>query len=118
MEPTNKPNASKPAAPPIAAPTGIDLHPAPRPTVRISRRAGIAIIALFGLLLLGFAWGGYRRSLQNQAAARQVGIPRTVMPAHADDQLLHAIPPADASVVHLQSGRPTLTGAPNVGPTA
>jgi type IV secretory pathway VirB10-like protein len=115
MEPTNNPNASKPAVPPITAPTGIDLHPAPRPTVRISRRAGIASIGLFGLLLLGFAWGGYRRSLQNQAAARQVGLPRTVMPAHADDQLLHAIPPADASVVHLQNGRP---GAPNVGPTA
>ena len=128
MEPTNNPNASKQAVPPIAAPTGIDLHPAPRPTVRISKRAGIAILGVIGLLLLGFAWGGYRRSLQNQATARQAGLPRTVTPAHADDQLLHGIPPADASLVHPQNGlvpkgpnllqAPNLTGLPNVGPGA
>src|SRR5271166_5651064 len=106
MEPTNEPGASKPAVPPIAAPTGIDLHPAPRPTVRISKRAGAAIIGVIGLLLLGFAWGGYRRSIQNQATARLAGLPRTVMPAHADDQLLHAIPPAPRSSA--------LAGMPNV----
>jgi hypothetical protein len=118
MEPTNEPSASKPAVPPIAAPTGIDLHPAPRPTVRISKRAGIAIIGVLALLMLGLAWGGYRRSLQNQATARQAGLPRTVTPAHADDQLLHGIPPADASLVHPQNGLvpkgPNLLQAPNL----
>ena len=94
MGPTNEPSAGKPAVPPIAAPTGIDLHPAPRPTVRISKRAGIAIISVLALLMLGLAWGGYRRSLQNQATARQAGLPRSVTPAHADDQLLHGIPTA------------------------
>ena len=90
----------RPAVSPIAAPTGIDLHPAPRPTVHISKRAGIALIALGTLLLLGFAWAGYHRSLRNQASAREAGVPRTVTPAHADDQLLRSIPLADASVVH------------------
>ncbi|HUE03168.1 MAG TPA: TrbI/VirB10 family protein [Bryobacteraceae bacterium] len=104
MESTNEPRASKPAVSPIAAPTGINLHPAPGPTVRISKRAGIAIMGMLALLMLGLAWGGYRRSLQNQATARQAGLPRTVTPAHADDQLLHGIPPADASVVHPQRG--------------
>jgi type IV secretion system protein TrbI len=129
MEPVSDPSTSKPAVPPITAPTGIDLHPAPRRTVHISRRAGIAIIGVLVLLLAGFAWGGYRRSQQNQAAARQAGLPRTVIPAHADDQLMHAIPPADASVVHLQNGliptqklnplqAPNLNGPPNVGTTA
>lgn len=103
MEPTNNPN-SKPEVPPIAAPTGIDLHPTPRPTVRISKRAGIAIISVIGLLLLGFAWGGYRRSVQNQITARQAGLPRTVTPARADDQLLRAIPPADASALRQRNG--------------
>ena len=102
MKPTN-PN-SKPEVPPIAAPAGIDLHPAPRPTVRISKRAGIAIISVIGLLLLGFAWGGYRRSVQNQIIARQAGLPRTVTPAHADDQLLRGIPPADASALQPRNG--------------
>jgi len=129
MEPVSDPSTSKPAVPPITAPTGIDLHPAPRRTVHISRRAGIAIIGVLVLLLAGFAWGGYRRSQQNQASARQAGLPRTVIPAHADDQLMHAIPPADASVVHLQNGLiptqklnplqgPNLNGPPNVGTTA
>ena len=104
MEPTNDPSASKPPVPPITAPTGIDLHPAPRPTVRISKRAGIAIISVLALLMLGLAWGGYKRSLQNQATARQAGLPRTVTPAHADDQLLHVTPPADGSVVRPQNG--------------
>jgi len=128
MEPTNEPSASKPEVPPIAAPTGIDLHPAPRPTVRISKRAGIAILSVLALLMLGLAWGGYRRSLQNQATARQAGLPRTVTPANVDDQLLHGIPPADASLLHAQNGlvpkdgnplqAPNLSGVPNVGPGA
>jgi type IV secretion system protein VirB10 len=93
----------RPAVSPITAPTGIDLHPAPRPTVHISKRAGVALIVLGALLLFGFAWAGYRRSLQKQASAREAGLPKTVVPAHADDQLLHSIPPADASVIHQQS---------------
>jgi len=119
MEPTNDPNNSKPQVPPIAAPTGIDLHPAPRPTVRISKRAGIAILGVIGLLLLGFAWGGYRRSLQNQATARLAGLPRTVTPAQADDQLLHTIPPADSRLQNrlVPPKGSTLTDVSNVGPT-
>jgi type IV secretion system protein VirB10 len=117
MEPTNNPNADKPAVPPIPAPTGIELHPAPQPTVHISKRAGIAILTVFALLMLGFAWGGYRRSLQNQAAAREAGVPRTVSPAHADDQLLRLIPPANASVVHTQDG-PTAPNSPTAAVNA
>ena len=97
----------RPAVSPIMAPTGIDLHPAPRPTVHISKRAGMALIALGALLLFGFAWAGYRRSLQKQASAREAGLPKTVIPAHADDQLLRSIPLADASVVH-QASSPSL----------
>lgn len=103
MDPTSSgPNGT--AVPPISAPTGIDLHPAPRPTVHISKRAGFAILVVIAMLLFAFAWGGYRRSLQNQANARQAGLPRTVTPAHADDQLLRAIPLADASLVHSADG--------------
>src|SRR6185312_11824580 len=120
MEPVEDSSVSKPAGPPITAPTGIDLHPAPRPTVRISKRAGIALIGVLALIMLGLAWGGYRRSLQNQATARQAGLPRTVTPARADDQLLHAIPPADALAANPQNGvaqkGPNLQAASPTGP--
>lgn len=102
----------RPAVSPITAPTGIDLHPAPRPTVHISKRAGITLIVLGALLLVGFAWAGYRRSLQNQASAREAGLPKTVIPAHADDQLLRSIPLADASVVHQTSSLNAETPSP------
>jgi len=85
--------------------------------VRISKRAGIAIISVIGLLLLGFAWGGYRRSLQNQATARLAGLPRTVTPARADDQLLRAIPPADASLLRARNGLIPPSGSALAGST-
>jgi len=102
----------RPVVSPITAPTGIDLHPAPRPTVHISRRAGFALIVSAALLLIGFAWAGYRRSLKNQASAREAGLPKTVTPAHADDQLLRSIPLADASVVHQASSPDAGTPSP------
>ncbi|HEY7391834.1 MAG TPA: TrbI/VirB10 family protein [Bryobacteraceae bacterium] len=108
----------RPAVAPITAPTGIDLHPAPRPTVHISKRAGITLLALGALLLFGFAWAGYRRSLQKQASAREAGLPKTVTPAHADDQLLRSIPLADASVVHQASPPPSATPGPPEPQTA
>lgn len=66
---------------PIEAPSGLDLHPQPEKSVRISRRAGLAIIFVIVLLLLAFAYGGYQRTLHNQTAARQAGLPRGVTPA-------------------------------------
>jgi hypothetical protein len=124
MEDTSK-DLGQPAVPSISAPTGIDLHPAPRPTVHISKHAAVALIVVILLLLAGLAWGGYRRTLQTQANARQAGTPRTVMPAHADDNLLRAIPLANASVVHSADGgnaqKPTPLQAPSLvvpGPAA
>src|ERR1017187_7975994 len=66
---------------PIEAPSGVDLHPQPQRAVRISRRASIAIVSVIVLLLIAFAYGGYRRTLTNQAAARDAGLPRNVTPA-------------------------------------
>lgn len=66
---------------PIEAPSGLDLHPQPEKAVRISRRAGLAIIFVIVLLLLAFAYGGYQRTLHNQTASRQAGLPRGLTPA-------------------------------------
>jgi len=64
-----------------AAPSGIDLHPQPAKAVRISRRTTVMILSVIVLLLLGFAYGGYRRTLSNQNAAREAGLPKSVTPA-------------------------------------
>jgi type IV secretory pathway VirB10-like protein len=41
----------------------------------------LAIVSVIVLLLVAFAYGGYRRTLTNQAAARDAGLPRNVTPA-------------------------------------
>lgn len=66
---------------PIEAPSGLNLHPEPAKAVRISRRAGMIIVSVIVLLLLAFAYGGYRRTLSNQTAARNAGLPTSVTPA-------------------------------------
>src|SRR5579863_10494455 len=78
---------------PIEAPSGLDLHPQPQRAVRISRRASMAIISVIVLLLLAFAYGGYRRTLTNQAAVRDAGLPRNVTPAtQASMEFMQATP--------------------------
>ena len=78
---------------PIEAPSGLDLHPRPQKAVRISRRASMAIMSVIVLLLLAFAYGGYRRTLTNQAAARDPGLPRNVTPAtQAGTEFMQATP--------------------------
>ncbi len=77
----------------IESPGGLDLHPQPEKAVRISRRASMAIISVIVLLLLAFAYGGYRRTLNNQAAARDAGLPRNVTPAtQAGTEFMQATP--------------------------
>src|SRR5260370_25317234 len=65
---------------PIEAPSGLDLHPQPPKAVRISRRASMAIVSMIVLLLVAFAYGGYRRTLTNPAAARHARPPRRLPP--------------------------------------
>ena len=78
---------------PIEAPSGLDLHPQPQKAVRISRRASMAIVSVIVLLLLAFAYGGYRRTLSNQTAARDAGLPRNVTPAtQAGTEFMQATP--------------------------
>lgn len=75
------------------APGGIDLHPEPQKAVRISRKAGIMIIFVILILMLGFAYGGYRRAVDNQTAARDAGQPKSVTPAtQAASEFMQATP--------------------------
>ena len=60
MNPKDKPEAAatSPAAQPIEAPAGIDLHPKPPKAVRLSKLAGLAFIVVgLGLLRSFRLWG-------------------------------------------------------------
>jgi type IV secretion system protein VirB10 len=90
----------------IQAPAGIDLHPKPERTVRLSKLAGAGAIVVGLGILVAFAYGGYQRQQRAQVAARDAGFPRSVAPATtAGNEFIQAIPVPDAG-----SGQKASTG--------
>ena len=81
----------------IQSPSGIDLHPDPPATVRISKRAGlVALLALAGvvaLILLGM-YSRQRRQVEMSRRAVEEQKPTAAMPA--EKQLVSEIAPAIA----------------------
>jgi type IV secretion system protein VirB10 len=89
---------------PIEAPSGLDLHPEPKKAVRVSKRTSVAVIAVGAALLLVFAYGGYRRSAKAQIAARQAGLPKSVVPAtQAETEFTTSIPSGTVPLAHKSS---------------
>lgn len=85
---------------PIEAPAGLDLHPKPQTSVRVSKRAGIAVCVIGFALLVAFAYGGYRRQVRAQTAARDSSLPKAVMPATASaNEVEKEIPSGNAPLV-------------------
>jgi type IV secretory pathway VirB10-like protein len=69
----------------------------------------MAIVSVIVLVLLAFAYGGYRRTLTNQAAARDAGLPRNVTPAtQAGTEFMQATPAGTAPMTrsHADELRP------------
>jgi type IV secretion system protein VirB10 len=89
-----------PEVQPIEAPAGLDLHPKPKTSVTVSKRAGAAVGAVALGLLLAFAYGGYRRQVHAQASARDASIPQGVLPATASaSEVEKEIPSGTAPLV-------------------
>ena len=98
--PKDSANKKTPDVKPIEAPAGLDLHPKPETPVRVSKRAGIAIGAIAIALLGLFAYGGYRRQMRAQTAARDSSLPKAVMPASASaNEVEKDIPSGNAPLV-------------------
>lgn len=117
--PKDSGNKKTPDVKPIEAPAGLD-HPKPETSVRVSKRAGIAVGAIAIALLGLFAYGGYRRQMRAQSAARDSGLPKAVMPASASaNEVEKDIPSGNAPLVRndpnqLQapdSGRASVTAS-------
>ena len=122
MNPKDKHGSDNAAVPPIDAPAGLDLRPTPAKSVRVSRRAGLAIGLVVIALLLAYAYGGYRRQKQVQMDAREAGLPKALGPATtAGKEFIQAIPVNDAKGLASTSGNqlqpPAAAGAqkPNCG---
>jgi len=95
-----------PEVKPIEAPAGLDLHPAPQTSVRVSKRAGFAVGAVAIGLLLAFAYGGYRRQVLAQSADHDSGLPKAVGPASASaTEVEKDIPAGNASLVRNDPNR-------------
>ena len=102
---------------PIEAPAGLDLHPKPNTSVRISKRAGLAVGLVVLGLLLAFAYGGYRRQIRAQAAAHDAGLPSGVGPATASAaEVEKEIPAGNASLVGSGANQLQAPGAGNGQP--
>ncbi|HLH01415.1 MAG TPA: TrbI/VirB10 family protein [Bryobacteraceae bacterium] len=102
MSSSPKDNSAKkaPAMKPIESPAGLDLHPKPHTSARVSKRAGIAVGAIAIVLLGLFAYGGYRRQMRAQLAARDSGLPKVVAPATASaNEVEKDIPSGNAPLV-------------------
>jgi type IV secretion system protein TrbI len=63
------------------SPGGLDLNPRPPETVRISRKASMALVGVVILLLALFAYGGWKRRQRQVAAYADANLPKRVAPA-------------------------------------
>ena len=103
MNPKDEPS-SAPSVQNIQAPAGIELHPKPERTVRLSKLAGMGAIVVGLGILAAFAYGGYQRQQRAQVAARDAGLPSSVAPATtAGNEFIQAIPEPDAGSGHQPS---------------
>lgn len=108
---------SETIGPALEAPTGLDLHPKPESSPRISKRVGLIIGVVGLLILIGFAYGGYRRSAKARANAREHGSPRALAPA-ADGDIIKGIPAGNAAVTHRAAAPPSELEPPDESPRA
>ncbi len=98
--PKDNSDTKAPEVKPIEAPASLDLHPQPRTSIRLSKRAGVMIGAIVMSLLLAFAYGGNRRQLRVQTEAHDASMPKGVSPATASaNEVEKDIPVGNASLV-------------------
>jgi type IV secretion system protein TrbI len=114
--PKDSPDNPTPEIKPIQAPAGLDLHPTPQTSVRVSKRAGAAIGLVAIGLLLAFAYGGYRRQIRAQAAEHDSSLPKAVQPATASaTEVEKDIPSGNATLVR---NNPNQLQPPDAGKSA
>jgi type IV secretory pathway VirB10-like protein len=101
----------------MESPSGLDLHPEPPPTARISKKVGAAVLGIVVFVGVLVVYGLYARQDQQQVAQAKSEEKHPESAQHVGDQLVKELaPPAIADPAQVFSGRakaddPQLNGA-------
>ena len=101
----------------MESPSGLDLHPEPPPTARISKKVGAAVLGIVVFVGVLVVYGLYARQDQQQVAQAKSEEKHPESAQHVGDQLVKELaPPAIANPAPVFSGRvkaddPQLNGA-------
>jgi len=83
---------------PIESPSGLELHPEPPPTARISKKVGVAVLGVVVVVGVLVVYGLYARREQQQVAQTQNEEKHPESARSIGDQLVKEIaPPAVAN---------------------
>jgi type IV secretory pathway VirB10-like protein len=104
----------------MESPSGLDLHPEPPPTARISKKVGAAVLGIVVFVGVLVVYGLYARQDQQQVAQEKSEEKHPESAQHIGDQLVKELaPPSVSNPAPVFSGR--ATGDPlevNGGPQA
>jgi type IV secretion system protein VirB10 len=91
---------------PMESPSGLELHPDPPPTARISKKVGMAVLGVVVVVGVLVVYGLYARREQQQVAQTKNEEKRPESARHIGDQLVKEMaPPAVANPAPVFSGR-------------
>ena len=91
---------------PMESPSGLELHPEPPPTARISKKVGVAVLGVVVLVGVLVVYGLYARREQQQVAQAMNEEKHPESARRIGDQLVKELaPPAVANPVPVFSGR-------------
>ena len=94
---------------PIESPSGLELHPEPPPTARISKKVGVAVLGVVVVVGVLVVYGLYARREQQQVAQTQNEEKHPESARSIGDQLVKEIaPPAVANPAPAFPGRTRL----------
>jgi type IV secretory pathway VirB10-like protein len=91
----------------MESPSGLDLHPEPPPTARISKKVGAGVLGIVVFVGVLVVYGLYARQDQQQVAQAKSEEKHPESAQHIGDQLVKELaPPAIANPAPVFSGRP------------
>jgi type IV secretory pathway VirB10-like protein len=92
----------------MESPSGLDLHPDPPPTARISKKVGVAVLGVVIFVGVLVVYGLYARQEQQQVAQVRNEEKHPEPAQHIGDQLVKELaPPSVANPAPVFSGRAT-----------